>query len=138
MKMRLPLLLLAFVLSVSPALAGERLETAMAALAAIETNPAKFQSYCAIMLGVAAIAADSEAAGSIDAKKLEEDFRIIDAEYEELSQLGEELVDGSDDAQAIDDASDRILAKCESDTRLVAYNVTSHQSGHVTSHQSGH
>ena len=66
---------------------------------------------------VAAIGADSEAAESIDVKQLEEDFWIIDAEYEELSQIGEELADNSDDAQAIEDASDRILAKCASDTR---------------------
>ena len=103
----------------------------MQALAAIETNPAKLHSYCAIMLGVAAIAAGSEPAMEpIDAKKLEENFRIIELEYAELSQLGEELADNFEDAQAIDDASDRILAKCASDTRRLAYNTTFHHTDH--------
>src|SRR5262245_13502949 len=57
-------LLLFLLLCIQPALAGERLEPAMEAFAAIEADPIKLQSYCEIMQARAAMAVGDVAVDS--------------------------------------------------------------------------
>ena len=109
--MRKRYLLLGLVLCIQPALASERLDQAIEALAAIEANPTKLQSYCEIMQARAAIAVGDVVGKRMNAR-LDQDFSNIDSEYAEIVQATEELPEDSDDAQSLNDASDLLLDKC--------------------------
>ena len=105
--------LIMFALNLQPALASEKLDSALLALAAIEADPAKLQSYCAIKQGVAAIAVGY----SFDKieTKLEEDFRTVQMEYDAILETSEELADDFDEAQIFDAALDQLWANCITD-----------------------